>query len=106
MLDIGWQEFLLVAFVLLIVIGPKDLPKVLKSIMSFVRKIKSMAYEFQNTVDEMAEETELNDLRKNVSSIKDSKLLKDSKAEINVLNKINDKTKLDLEDDINKIKKS
>ena len=105
MLDLGWQEFLLVAFILLIVIGPKDLPKVLKSIMSFVRKIKSIAYDFQNTVDDMANETELSELRKDVSDLKDNKLLKDTKNEINVLNKINTKTKLDLEKDIKEIKK-
>ena len=38
MLDIGWQEFTLVAFILLIVVGPKDLPKVLKSIFGFINK--------------------------------------------------------------------
>ena len=105
MLDIGWQEFLLVAFILLIVIGPKELPKVLKSIMSFVRKIKSMAYDFQNTVDDMANETELNDLRNDVTKLKDSKILKETKSEINVLNKINNETKSDIEKNIKKIKK-
>ena len=40
MLDIGWQEFTLVAFILLIIVGPKDLPKVLKSIFKFIDKIK------------------------------------------------------------------
>ena len=39
MLDLGFQEFILIAFVLLIVVGPKDLPKVLRSITGFVRKI-------------------------------------------------------------------
>ena len=42
MLDIGWQEFTLVAFILLIIVGPKDLPKVLKSIFKFIDKIKIM----------------------------------------------------------------
>ena len=40
MLDIGWQEFTLVAFILLIIVGPKDLPRVLKSIFKFIDKIK------------------------------------------------------------------
>ena len=40
MLDIGWQEFILVGFVLLIVVGPKDLPRVLKTIVNSVRKDK------------------------------------------------------------------
>ena len=38
MLDIGFPEFLLISFVLLIVVGPKDLPKVLRSVSSFIRK--------------------------------------------------------------------
>ena len=93
MLDIGWQEFVLVSFVLLIVIGPKDLPKVLKTIVNFVKKIKSMAYDFQSSVNEIANESELSELRKEVSDLKDSKSLKSTKKEIDSLNEINEDTK-------------
>ena len=62
MLDIGWQEFVLVGFVLLIVVGPQELPKVLKTIVNSIRKIKSMAYDFQNSVDEMANQAEISEL--------------------------------------------
>ena len=51
MLDIGFPEFLLISFVLLIVVGPKDLPKVLRSIKSFITKIKSMASQFHSGID-------------------------------------------------------
>ena len=93
MLDIGWQEFVLVSFVLLIVIGPKDLPKVLKTIVNFAKKIKSMAYEFQSSVNEIANESELSELRKEVSDLKNTKSLKSTKREIDSLKEINEDTK-------------
>ena len=69
MLDIGFPEFLLISFVLLIVVGPKDLPKVLRSITSFVKKIKSMASQFHSGIDDLANEAEISNLRKEVSQI-------------------------------------
>ena len=38
MFDLGWQEFLVIAFVLVIVVGPKDLPKVLKTITGYLKQ--------------------------------------------------------------------
>ena len=75
MLDIGWQEFILVAFVLLIVVGPKDLPKVLRTITSFIRKLKSMASDFHRGVDDLANESEISNLRNQVSTLTDNKLI-------------------------------
>ena len=69
MLDIGFPEFLLISFVLLIVVGPKDLPKVLRSIKSFISKIKSMASQFHSGIDDLANEAEISDLRKEVNKI-------------------------------------
>ena len=69
MLDIGFPEFLLISFVLLIVVGPKDLPKVLRSITSFVKKIKSMASQFHSGIDDLANEADISNLRKEVSQI-------------------------------------
>ena len=69
MLDIGFPEFLLISFVLLIVVGPKDLPKVLRSITSFVKKIKSMASQFHSGIDDLANEAEISNLRKEVAQI-------------------------------------
>ena len=88
MLDIGWQEFTLVAFVLLIVVGPKDLPKVIKSIFKFINKIKSMAFEFQNSVNEISDEIELSDIKKDVSNLKKTKTFIDSREEITELKKM------------------
>jgi len=85
MLDIGFPEFLLISFVLLIVVGPKDLPKVLKSITSFVRKIKSMASQFHSGIDDLANEVEISDLRKEVNKIDKKNLIDDHVSEIREL---------------------
>ena len=90
MLDIGFPEFLLISFVLLIVVGPKDLPKVLRSITSFIRKIKSMASQFHSGIDELANEAEISDLRKEVNKIDKKSLIDDHVGEIK-----------ELEDDVN-----
>ena len=46
-----------------IVVGPKDLPKVLRSITSFIRKLKIMASQFHSGIDDLANEAEISDLR-------------------------------------------
>ncbi len=85
MLDIGFPEFLLISFVLLIVVGPKDLPKVLRSITSFIRKIKSMASQFHSGIDDLANEAEISDLRKEVDKIDKKSLIDDHVGEIKEL---------------------
>ena len=82
MLDIGWQEFTLVAFILLIIVGPKDLPKVLKSIFKFVDKIKNYAYDFKSSVSEMNDELELSELRKDVLEIKKDNAISEVKKTV------------------------
>lgn len=64
MFDIGWPELLVVAVVALLVIGPKDLPRVLHTVGKWVRKARMLARDFQSSVDDMVREAELEDLRK------------------------------------------
>ena len=87
MLDIGFPEFLLISFVLLIVVGPKDLPKVLRSITSFLRKIKSMASQFHSGIDDLANEAEISELRKEVNKIDNKSLVDDQISEIKEIEK-------------------
>ena len=87
MLDIGFPEFLLISFVLLIVVGPKDLPKVLRSISSFIRKIKSMASQFHSGIDDLANEAEISDLRKEVNKIDKKSIIDEHVSEIAELEK-------------------
>ena len=82
MLDIGWQEFTLVAFILLIIVGPKDLPKVLKSIFKFIDKIKNYAYDFKSSVNDMNDELELSELREDILEIKKDNTILETKKTI------------------------
>src|SRR3546814_1831731 len=68
MFDIGWQELFVIAVVTVIVIGPKELPRVLRSVSPWVRKIKDMARDFQDGIQELAREAELDDIRKEIEA--------------------------------------
>ena len=48
MFDIGWQELFIVGVLVVIVVGPKDLPKTLRAVMGWVRKARMLAREFQD----------------------------------------------------------
>ena len=104
MLDLGFQEFILIAFVLLIVVGPKDLPKVLKSITGLVRKVKSMASDFHSGIDDLANEAEISDLRKEVSNINDKKLIGSEIEDLKGCQNIDDLDMGSLKKDVNEIK--
>jgi sec-independent protein translocase protein TatB len=64
--DIGWQELLVIAVVTIVVIGPKDLPRVLRAVTLGIRKVRGMARDFQDSIDELAREAELQELRKEI----------------------------------------
>ncbi len=66
MFDIGWQELFLVAVITILVVGPKELPRVLKTVVAGVRKMRGLANDFQRGIDELARETELDDIRKDL----------------------------------------
>lgn len=76
MFDVGWDEMALVAVVSLIVIGPKDLPAVLRQLGRWTRKAREMASEFQSGIDDMVRESELADIKKQVQNATDPNLLK------------------------------
>lgn len=66
MLDIGWSEMAMIALLALIVIGPKDLPRVMRSIGQWTRKARSIARDFQSGLDDMMRESELDEAKKTV----------------------------------------
>jgi sec-independent protein translocase protein TatB len=70
MLDIGWSEIAVIVVVALIVIGPKDLPKVLKTIGIWVRKARMLTRDFQNSVDEMIREADMEDVRRQATELR------------------------------------
>jgi sec-independent protein translocase protein TatB len=72
MFDIGWSEFVVIGVVALIVIGPKELPAVLRAIGQWTTKIRRMAGEFQSQFQEAMREAEMADLKKQVDELSDA----------------------------------
>ena len=64
MLDLGWTEILVIGVIALVVVGPKDLPRVLRYVGYWVGKARSMAREFQRAIDQYAKEADLEDVKK------------------------------------------
>ena len=91
MFDISWTEFLLIGAVALIVIGPKELPGVMRTLGQYTRKVRSMAADFQNQFQEAMREAEMADLKKSVddmaSDIKNYDPLKDARSEFDSMGK-------------------
>ena len=66
MFDIGWSEMAVVLLVALIVIGPKDLPRVARTVGQWVGKGRAMAREFQRALEDMAREAELDKVKSEI----------------------------------------
>ena len=69
MFEVGWSELLVIAVVAIVVIGPKDLPRVMRVVGQWSGKMKRMAREFQGQFNEAMREAELDDVRKGVEEI-------------------------------------
>ena len=72
MFDIGWSEFVVIAVVALIAIGPKELPGVLRMIGQWMGKARKMASEFQGQFQEAMREAEMADLKKSFDEVKEA----------------------------------
>jgi sec-independent protein translocase protein TatB len=68
MLDLSWGEIVVIGTVAVIFIGPKELPGALRSLGHWVGKARTMAREFQNNVDDMIREADLDEVKKQVQS--------------------------------------
>ena len=66
MFDIGWSEMAVILLVALIVIGPKDLPRVARTMGSWAGKGRAMAREFQTALEDMAREAELDKVKSEI----------------------------------------
>lgn len=69
MLEVGWSEILVIALVLIIVVGPKELPGMLRTFGRFATRLRGMANDFKGQFDEALREAELDDVRKGISEV-------------------------------------
>jgi len=96
MFDIGWTELLVIACVAVIVVGPKDLPRMLRQLGQTMGKLRKMSREFQSTFNEALREAEQQ------ADIADMKKQVEEAANFNPLGDL----KKSLEEDASKLKKS
>jgi sec-independent protein translocase protein TatB len=69
MLDIGGWEFLLIAILGIMIIGPKELPGAIRTVSMFVRRARELARDFQSGIEEVAREAELDKLTDDIKEI-------------------------------------
>jgi len=72
MFNIGWSEYLIIAVIALVAIGPKELPGVLRMVGQWVAKARKMAAEFQGQFQEAMREAEMADLKKSFDEVKEA----------------------------------
>ena len=71
MFGIGWTELLIIAIVAIVVVGPKDLPRLMRTFGHYAGKLRRMGNEFKQQVDEAMREAELVEVRKAVEILRD-----------------------------------
>lgn len=71
MLDLGWQELFFITLVAIIVVGPKDLPMLVRSISRWIFKARRLAQDFQGSLEIIAREAEIDGLKKNMVELVD-----------------------------------
>ena len=70
--EVGAAELLVIAAIALIVVGPKDLPILMRKVGQFLNHMRSMAAEFRSSFDELARQSELDELRKEVEAMREA----------------------------------
>jgi sec-independent protein translocase protein TatB len=70
MADLSWSHILIVLLIALVVVGPKDLPKLMRTIGRWTAKAREMADQFRRSFDEMSREAELDELRKEIAALR------------------------------------
>jgi sec-independent protein translocase protein TatB len=82
MFDIGWSELLVIAVVAIVVVGPKDLPRLMRTFGHYAGKLRRAAADFQRQFEEAMRESEVDEVRKAIESVRDETPSLDLKASI------------------------
>ena len=73
MFSFGWSEIVLTLVIVVIVVGPKEIPNLLKQIGSFSKNIKKISREFKKSLNDIAEESDLKNVKDSISEIQNIK---------------------------------
>lgn len=88
--DLSWSHIVLFLVIALVVVGPKDLPKLMRKIGQWMAKARSMADQFRSSFDEMARQSELDELRKEIEALRNAKPLAETERQLNEALKVPD----------------
>ena len=80
--SIGFQELVIIGIIALIVVGPKELPLLMRKAGQWMSRLRGMAADFRANFDEMAPQAELDELRKEVEALRNNTPLQDIKDEL------------------------
>ncbi|MBX4870687.1 twin-arginine translocase subunit TatB [Rhizobium bangladeshense] len=97
MLDIGWTELLVIAVVLIVVVGPKDLPPMLRAFGKMTQRARKMAGEFRTQFDEALRESELDDVRQTIGDAQKLNPVNSLREAMNPLRQMGNEIKADLQ---------
>jgi sec-independent protein translocase protein TatB len=70
MIDLSWSHILIVLVVALVVVGPKDLPRLMHMLGRWMAKARAMADQFRKSFDEMSRQADLDELRKEIAALR------------------------------------
>ena len=83
MFDLSWSHILIFLVVALVVVGPKDMPRLLRMAGQWMGKARGMANEFRKSFDDMARQTELDELRQQIENLRHEQPLAGLHADLN-----------------------
>jgi sec-independent protein translocase protein TatB len=96
MLEVGWSEILVIALILIIVVGPKDLPQMLRTFGRMAARLRGMANEFKGQFDQAIREAELDDVRQGLSEVNKLNPTNSLRDAINPIRQLGQDIKADL----------
>jgi sec-independent protein translocase protein TatB len=82
----AWQHIIILLVVALVVVGPKDLPRLMHKAGKWAGKARNMANEFRKSFDEMARQAELDELRKEIDELKKNNPVSDVMNSVSAMN--------------------
>ena len=111
MFTFGWGEIFLVVIIIVVVIGPKDLPKFIKQIGLLAKNIKKISSDFKSSINEIAEESDIKEIAKSVKEVKKIKdginIKKNFQKELNIVEEtLNDVDKKISDDEANLVEEN
>ena len=96
MLDIGWTELLVIAIVLIVVVGPKDLPPMIRAFGKTMANLRRMAGEFRTQFDDALREADMDDVRKTIADAQSLNPASSIRDALNPLRQMGEDIKADL----------